>query len=168
MTDELYSGTMDSSILYSGLLALLPISELRGAIPYAVLNGIDLIPAAILGTGINALVPFLAYLFLSTIHKLLYKLDFYKNFFDRFVEKARIKVHSNVERYGYWGLLVFVAVPLPMTGAWTGTLGAWVLGMNKKKSVLAIVGGVLIAGLIITILVALLGAGAEIIFLKSF
>ncbi|MDD3981660.1 MAG: small multi-drug export protein [Spirochaetia bacterium] len=159
---------MDSSIIYSGLLALLPISELRGAIPYAVLNGIDLLPAALLATGINALVPFLAYLFLSTIHKLLYRLGFYKSFFDRFVEKARAKVHGKVERYGYWGLLIFVAIPLPVTGAWTGTLGAWVLGMDKKKAILAILGGVLVAGFFVSVLVALLGAGAKIIFLKSF
>lgn len=159
---------MDRSIIISGLLALLPISELRGAIPYAVLNGIDLIPAALLGTGINALVPFLAYLFLSTVHKLLYKLGFYRNFFDRFVEKARAKVHDKVERYGYWGLLIFVAIPLPVTGAWTGTLGAWVLGMDKRKASLAILGGVLAAGIIVSVLVALLGAGAQIIFLKSF
>jgi len=84
------------------------------------------------------------------------------------VEKARAKVHGKVERYGYLGLLIFVAIPLPVTGAWTGTLGAWVLGMSKKKACLAIVGGVLVAGLVVSILVALLGAGAEIIFLKSF
>ncbi len=159
---------MDNDIIYTALLALLPISELRGAIPYAVLNGIGLLPAALLGTGINVLVPFIAYLFLSTIHKLLYKVGFYRNFFDRFVEKARAKVHGKVERYGYWGLLVFVAIPFPVTGAWTGTLGAWVLGMDKKKASLAIVGGVLVAGIIVSVLVAALGAGAKIIFLKSF
>jgi|GEM_PF-4588097 len=49
---------MDSSVIYTAFLALLPISELRGAIPFAVLNGIDLVPAALLGTGINALVAF--------------------------------------------------------------------------------------------------------------
>ncbi|MDX9827225.1 MAG: small multi-drug export protein [Spirochaetia bacterium] len=159
---------MDRNIIYTGLLALLPISELRGAIPFAVVNGIDLIPAALLATGLNALVPFLAFLFLSTFHKLLYKLDFYRNFFDRFVENARVKVHGKVERYGYWGLLIFVAIPLPVTGAWTGALGAWVLGMDKKKASLAIVGGVLVAGVVVSLLVALLGAGAKIIFLKSF
>ena len=159
---------MENNIIYAALLAILPISELRGAIPYAVLKGIGLVPAALLGIGINALVPFIAYLFLSTVHKILYRVAFYRNFFDRFVEKARAKVHSKVERYGYWGLLVFVAIPLPVTGAWTGTLGAWVLGMDKKKASLAIVGGVVVAGVIVSVLVALLGAGAKIIFLKSF
>ena len=77
-------------------------------------------------------------------------------------------VHGKVELYGYWGLLIFVAIPLPVTGAWTGTLGAWVLGMDKKKAILAILGGVLVAGFFVSVLVALLGAGAKIIFLKSF
>ena len=156
-----------TTLLLSALLAILPISELRGAIPFAVLRGTNLIQAALLCTAINALVPLLAFLFLSTVHKLFYRWTAYKGFFDRFVEKTRLKVHPQVEKYGYWGLLIFVAIPLPVTGAWTGTLGAWVLGMNRKKAILAIVGGVIVAGIIVTILVALLGAGAKSIFFKT-
>ncbi len=156
-----------STLLVTALLAFLPISELRGAIPYAVARGVDLLTAALVGTALNALVPLIAYIFLSTVHKLLYRIAAYKNFFDRFVEKARKKVHEKVEKYGYWGLLVFVAIPLPVTGAWTGTLGAWILGMERKKSILAIVGGVVVAGVIVSIVVGLLGAGARSIFLKS-
>ncbi|MCX7026355.1 MAG: small multi-drug export protein [Spirochaetes bacterium] len=160
---------MDPTTLWmTALLALLPISELRGAIPYAVLRGMGILPAALLGTAINALVPFLAYLFLSTIHKLLYKATWYKKLFDRFVEKARIKVHAQVEKYGYWGLLAFVAIPLPMTGAWTGTLGAWVLGMEWKKASLAIVAGVIVAGIVVSLLVTLLGPAANTVFFKAF
>ncbi|MFA5853016.1 MAG: small multi-drug export protein [Spirochaetales bacterium] len=156
-----------TTIFLSVILALLPISELRGAIPFAVLRGMDILPAALIGTAVNALVPLLAFLFLATFHRFFYKFSWYKGFFDRFVEKARVKVHAQVEKYGYWGLLVFVAIPLPVTGAWTGTLGAWILGMDKKKASLAIVGGVIVAGVIVTILVALMGAGAKTIFFKS-
>jgi len=157
-----------TTLLISAGLAILPISELRGAIPYAVLRGMDILPAALFATAANAFVPILAFLFLSTFHKFLYTLAWYKKFFDRFVEKARIKVHASVEKYGYLGLLLFVAIPLPITGAWTGALGAWVLGMDKKKAGLAIVGGVVVAGIIVTLLVALLGAGANTIFFKAF
>jgi uncharacterized membrane protein len=155
------------TLLLTAILALLPISELRGAIPFAVVRGIDLIPAALIGTAINTLVPPLAFLFLSTLHRLFYRLVWYKSFFDRFVEKTRSKVHAKVEKYGYWGLLVFVAIPLPVTGAWTGALGAWVLGMDRKKASLAIAGGVVLAGVIVTLLVALMGAGAKSIFFKT-
>lgn len=159
---------MDKTLLYSALLAILPISELRGAIPYAVLNGKDLFSAALIGIGFNALVPSIVFLFLATFHPLFYKMRWYRDFFDRFVERARVKVHAKVEKYGYWGLLVFVAIPFPVTGAWTGTLGAWILGMDKKKASLAIIGGVIGAGLIVTLIVAVMGAGANTIFLKSF
>jgi uncharacterized membrane protein len=154
--------------LLTALLALVPISELRGAIPFAVIKGMGLLPAAILSTLVNAAVPLIAFVFLSTIHKLLYKWRLYHDFFDRFVEKARIKVHAQVEKYGYLGLLVFVAIPLPMTGAWTGALGAWVLGMDKRKATLAIAGGVVVAGIIVSLLVGLLGPGAKTIFFKIF
>lgn len=159
---------MNTSIIVTALLSFIPISELRGAIPYAVLNGMELFPAALLAIAANALVPVIAYVFLATVHRLFYKIAFYRSFFDRFVEKARVKVHPQVEKYGYWGLAVFVAIPLPVTGAWTGTLGAWILGMEKRKAIPAIIAGVVVAGIIVTILVAILGAGAKSIFLKSF
>lgn len=155
------------TILQTILLAILPISELRGAIPYAVIRGGSLLEAAIIGTAANALVPFLAYLFLMTVHRLLYRIRGYASFFDRRVEKARDKVRAKVDKYGYLGLLVFVAVPLPMTGAWTGTLGAWILGMDRKKAIPAILGGVVVAGLLVSLLVALLGAGARTVFFKA-
>jgi len=165
----LYSPAMEPTIpLLTALFALLPISELRGSIPFAVINGMGLLPAAVLSTLVNAAVPLIAFLFLSTIHKLLYRWSFYHDFFDRFVEKTRTKVHAKVEKYGYLGLLLFVAIPLPVTGAWTGALGAWVLGMDKRKATLAIAGGVLAAGLIVTLLVYLLGPTAKTIFFKIF
>jgi len=55
--------------------------------------------------------------------------------------------------------MIFVAIPLPLTGAWTGALGAWILGMDKKRATLAIIGGVAIAGIVVGTLVAILGAG---------
>jgi len=64
-----------------------------------------------------------------------------------------------VEKYGYWGLLLFVAIPLPATGA-------WILGLSHKKAFFAIAGGVILAGIIVSILVALWGVGAQTIFLR--
>jgi uncharacterized membrane protein len=86
--------------------------------------------------------------------------------FDRIVGRARRKVHRAVERWGYWGLTVFVCIPLPFTGAWTGVLGAWVLGMEWRRALLAVTAGVLIAGGIVT-LVAFFGIRAFSIFLKG-
>lgn len=155
-----------SPLVWSAFLSLTPISELRGGIPFAVASGIPLLPAALWCVAWNALAAPIAYLFLGTVHKLLYRWKRYADFFDRFVEKARGKVKKEVDKYGYWGILVFVGIPLPFTGAWTGTLGAWILGMDRKKATLAVFGGVLMAGIIVSIVVGL-GVGALSIFVKK-
>ncbi len=146
-------------------LSFLPISELRGAIPFAVARGVPLVQAALLAVACNALVGPGAFVFLETFHKLFYKWPVYARIFDRFVAKARGKVHEKVEKYGYLGIMVFVAIPLPITGAWTGTLGAWILGMGKRKTMLAVAAGVAIAGVIVSLVVGL-GVEALSLFIK--
>jgi len=147
---------MDPTTLWTTVaLSFLPISELRGAIPFAVARGVPLWQAALVATACNVLVAPVAFLFLETVHKLLYRWKFYAGVFDRFIARARGKVHEKVEKYGYLGILVFVAIPLPVTGAWTGTLGAWILGLGRRKTMLVVAGGVLVAGVIVTLVVGL-------------
>ncbi|MDY4609970.1 MAG: small multi-drug export protein [Sphaerochaetaceae bacterium] len=155
-----------TTIITTIVLAMLPISELRGAIPFAYLRGMDIWLAASLSIVFNALVAPVVYIFLSSLHKVFYKRwNLYQKIFDKTVVRARAKLQEKVNRYGYWGIMLFVAVPLPVTGAWTGTLGAWVLGLDKKKTMLAVCGGVLIAGIIVTTIV-MLGAGMNSLFVK--
>ena len=71
-----------------------------------------------------------------------------------------------MERWGWLGIALFVAVPLPITGAWTGTLGAWVLGFRRRRTLLAIVLGVGIAGAVVTAVV-MLGVEALHLFVKK-
>ena len=150
----------------------MPISELRGAIPFAIANGIPWYIAFPFAAALNALVAPACWIFLATFHKLFYGatpekgMRWYRNFFDRFVERARQKLSSSLEKWGWLGIAVFVAIPLPITGAWTGTLGAWVLGVSKKRTMLAVVLGVLTAGIIVTIVV-MLGIEALNIFVNS-
>ncbi len=73
------------------------------------------------------------------------------------LEDRTLKRTRTIEKYGVWGLLLFVAIPLPGTGAWTGSLLAALLHLDRKKSFLVITIGVFIAGLIITILSLLIG-----------
>ena len=157
---------INADLIRTIVLSILPVSELRGAIPYAVYKGFSIPIAAIISIAANICIPIIAFLFLESLHRLLYKIPQYKRFFDRVVNRARAKVHTKVEKYGYWGLLLFVAIPLPATGAWTGTLGAWILGLSHKKAFFAIAGGVILAGIIVSILVALWGVGAQTIFLR--
>ena len=153
------------TILVTLTLCLLPISELRGGLPFALSNGIPLPAAYLICVGANGLVAPLVYLFLSSLHKLLERWQPYRRFFEHIVERSRRKVHAKVEKYGYAGLILFVAIPLPITGAYTGTLGAWILGMDRRKTILAVFGGVIIAGIIVAT-VYTLGIKALYFFLK--
>ncbi len=148
------------------LLGIIPVSELRGAIPFAYFNGVPLWLSFILGILSNMTVPFIGFLFFETLHKILDKWSLYHRFFEKTVDRARKKVGEKVRKYGLLGLMLFVAVPLPITGAWTGTIGAWVLGLDRKKSILFIMLGVLIAGIVVTTVVYT-GAGIASIFTKK-
>jgi uncharacterized membrane protein len=145
----------------TALLSFMPISELRGAIPFAIANGIPWYWAYPFAAILNALVAPVCWIFLATVHKLLYGASadkgfrWYKNFFDHFVEKARNKLSEKLEKWGWLGIAIFVAIPLPITGAWTGTLGAWILGVSKKRTMAAVILGVVIAGAIVTAVVVL-------------
>jgi uncharacterized membrane protein len=150
----------------TAFLAFLPISELRGAIPYAIANGIPWYIAYPYAVILNALVAPVCWLYLSTLHKSFFRMGWYRNFFGRFVERARRKLQGGVERWGWLAVAVFVAIPLPFTGAWTGTLGAWVLGLRKGRCFLAVILGVICAGVIVTAVV-ILGSRTFRLFIKE-
>ncbi len=147
------------------LFGVIPISELRGAIPFAYFNDVPLWLSYIVGVLSNALVPFIAFLFLGTLHKVLDKWKPYHNLFEKTITRVRSKVSDKVSKYGLLGLMLFVAIPLPITGAWTGALGAWVMGLDRKKSILFILLGILIAGVVVSTVIYT-GAGIASLFTK--
>lgn len=155
-----------SDLLITGLLAIAPISELRGAIPFALAKGMPVLWAYLFCVGMNFLASVLVLIFLNTLHRLFYHISIYRKFFDAFIEKARRKVGANLDKYGTWGLAIFVAIPLPVTGAITGTFGAWVLGMRKRQIFPAILVGVAIAGIIVSV-IAYYGIEAFSLFTKQ-
>lgn len=141
-----------SDLLITALLSIAPISELRGAIPFALAKGMPVVWAYLFCVAMNFLASILVLIFLNTLHRLFYHISLYRRFFDSFIERARRKVGPNLDKYGTWGLTVFVAIPLPVTGAITGTLGAWVLGMKKRQILPAVLAGVAIAGIIVSVI----------------
>lgn len=159
-------------LLLTAVLSFMPISELRGAIPFAVAHNIPWYWAYLFAAGLNALVAPACWIFLGTVHKFLYGtapekgLQWYKNFFDKFVERARTKLAPSLEKWGWLGIALFVAIPLPITGAWTGTLGSWVLGVSRKRTMLAVILGVMVAGAIVSAVV-MLGVEALNVFINS-
>jgi uncharacterized membrane protein len=159
-------------LFWTAVLSFMPISELRGAIPFAITHNIPWYGAYLFAITINALVAPACWIFLATVHKLLYGtrpekgIGWYKNFFDRFVERARKKLSAGFEKWGWMGIAAFVALPLPLTGAWTGTLGAWVRGVSRRRTMLAVIIGVLTAGAVVTTVV-MLGIEALNIFING-
>ena len=132
-------------------ISIIPIIELRGAIPVAFAIGISWQTAMICSIIGNLLpIPFIL-LFLDYVFKFMKEHNIFKNLVLKMEEKAQ-KGSKKVEKYKFLGLLIFVAIPLPGTGGWTGALIASVMKMNKKHAFLSISGGVIIAGIIVTLL----------------
>ena len=136
------------------LCSMLPIIELRGAIPMAFAMGLPWWQAYLISVVGNLLpVPFILLLINIVIKWMASsKVKFFNkiaNFLLNRVEKKR----ERIEKYSFWGLCFFVAVPLPVTGAWTGSLVAAVIGMKPWKAFLSALLGVLIAGAVVTLIV---------------
>jgi len=145
---------MNLSLLYIILLSISPISELRGGIPYALSQGYSIKSAFFICVLSNILIVLFILFFLNYLHIFFMKFKFYRKtfgFFHKRAEKKSKEVDKNMKNLGYLALCLFVAIPFPITGAWTGTLISWVLGLNKIKSFFAIALGVIIAGIIVSL-----------------
>ncbi len=136
--------------LYVFLISMLPIIELRGAIPVAAVLGLDPIVSYIIAIIGNILpVPFIL-LFITPFCTMLKKTRLF-SWFPEWLEKKVEKNEEKVTRYKNLGLFLFVAIPLPGTGAWTGALVASFIGYKFRDAFLAISGGVLSAGIIMSV-----------------
>lgn len=144
------------------LIAASPIAELRAAIPLAILTfdfpWYHALLLAIIGNLLP--VPFIL-LFMDTATRLLGKIAFFRRILDWLFERTRRRGRI-IERYKRIGLVLFVAIPLPVTGAWTGSLAAVLFGVSFKHAFLSILAGVIIAGIIVTCLTLLGWVGAVI------
>ncbi len=137
--------------LIAFIVSLLPVLELRGGLIAANLLDVKLIPAFIICFIGNMLpIPFI----LLFIEKIFDWLRDKKGLGKvvRFCEKKADKHKDKIEKYGLWGLLILVAIPLPGTGAWTGALVAALMKLEKKKSLPVIAAGVVIAGIIVALI----------------
>ena len=134
------------------MLSALPVSELRGGIPVALAAGVDPALAFAVCVVANLLVIPVVFLFLDHLHDHFLHLPGYRTSFDYFLERTRARVGPRLGRWGYLGLTLFVAAPLPVTGAYTGTLAAWFFGLSRVKAAVALGLGVLAAGTVVLIL----------------
>ena len=144
-------------LLQTFLISMVPVIELRGAIPYGVARGLEFwqaIPVAIVGNLVP--VPFII-IFIKKIFAWLRKISAWLDRLVTRLENRALSKTDTVKKYAFWGLFLFVAIPLPGTGAWTGALIAAMLEMKVKDAFPAIAFGVVTAGAIITFLTYVVG-----------
>lgn len=134
-------------------IAMLPVSELRGAIPIAIgiygINPFDAFILAVIGNMIPV-VPLL--LFLEPVSNFLRRWNIWNRFFTWLFTRTHRNHSKEFEKYGTLALAIFVAIPLPATGAWSGCAAAFVFGIKFRNALLAIASGVTVAGIIVTLI----------------
>ena len=154
MADKLLALLAGSSAeLITAVLAMLPVSELRGAIPYAVgVAGMSWQKAYVIAVIANFIPVLPIFYLIGPISDYLRKVPLFDRFFTWLFARARRK-GKLIERFEILGLVLFVAIPLPVTGAWTGTIAAFVFGVKKRVALPSIFLGICIAGVVVTLAV---------------
>lgn len=142
--------TRVGEMVFTGLVSMVPVIELRGGIPFGVALGLpqwEAYFAAVIGNMIP--LPFIVVYIRRILQWMRRRMPWFKRLVDWVERKAHLK-SDKVTRYEYLGLMIFVAIPLPGTGGWTGALVAAFLNMSLRKALPPIFLGVLIAGFLVT------------------
>jgi len=144
---------MLNQILYLIFITFLPFLELRASIPY----GINVLKMPwptvfIICIIANIILGILIYFMLEKFVKFFLRYKIFSNPYNKVVIKTQKKIQKAVDKYGEWGVALFIGVPLPGSGVYSGALGAYVIGLDFKKFIIADIIGVLIAGIIVTII----------------
>ena len=149
------------------LLTLAPFLELRASIPYGIFQtDLNLFWVVIIATLTNiALAPIL-YLFLNYVVHLFLKVKKIDKIWKKVIGRTQRKIHPYVEKYGIIGLALFIGIPLPGSGVYSGAIGAYILGYEFKEFFTAAVIGVIIAAMGVT-LISIFGQGAWLWFIRQ-
>ena len=156
---------MITKILILILITFIPALELRASIPLGILSGgVNIFNFTLQGFGMNWGIVFLicvmsnillgifVYIIISKFIQYFLKFKLFNKFYHYKVEKIQRKIKPSVDRYGLLGLALFIGLPIPGSGSYTGALAAHVLGMDYKKFIVANTIGVTIAGILVTII----------------
>ncbi|MBI5416929.1 small multi-drug export protein [Candidatus Poribacteria bacterium] len=132
------------------LIAALPIAEVRGSIPYGLFNNIPLTTTLVLSIIGNFIPVIPCLLLLESVSNYLRKYAIWDKFFTWLF--ARTRKHSDaIEKYEALGLAIFVGIPLPLTGAWSGCVAAFIFGIRFWRAMPAILAGIIMASVIVTL-----------------
>jgi len=140
---------MFQDVLFTFLISLSPFGEARAGIPYGELNGLPILWVFIIGLTANLLVFPLFYKGIELSNKHLWKNPLYRKSAIYLSARARTKTKTVIKKYGAWGLMIFVMIPLPITGAYIGTIAAYIFGISYQKSLIAISSGIIISSIMV-------------------
>ncbi len=147
-------------------VTMLPFLELRASIPLGILSGSVKLPLGLYASGFgmpwpivflvcvisNIILGVLIYVFFKKIINFFTRFRWFRGFYNFFFTRTQKKAHYYVDKYGEIGMAIFIGMPLPGSGVYSGALGAHILGFGFKRFFIAMVIGVLIAGVIVTLL----------------
>ena len=142
---------MFQDILFTFLISFSPFGEARAGIPYGEIVGLPILLVFIIGLTANLLVFPIFYRAIEFSNKHFFKNKYYKKSAIYLSSRARTKTKTIIKKYGAWGLMVFVMIPLPVTGAYIGTIAAYIFGISYKKSLIAISSGITISSTMVAL-----------------
>jgi len=158
---------MFREILELILITFLPFLELRASIPYGILKLDMFWPTVFIICVItNILLGILIYFLLDRVVHYFLRIRWIRRIYKRIVERTQHRIEKYVDKYGEIGVALFIGVPLPGSGVYSGALGAYIIGLDFKKFIIACIVGVILAGVAVT-LITLFGSGAWHFFIKS-
>jgi len=148
-------------------VTFLPFLELRASIPYGILklqmNWVDVFIICVIT---NIILGIIIYFLLDKLVHVVIRIKPIGKLYHKTVERTQKKIQKYVEKYGEIGVAIFIGIPLPGSGVYTGALGSYLLGLGYKKFIIACIVGVIIAGTAVT-LITLFGTGAWNLFIKT-
>ncbi|MFT4902788.1 MAG: putative membrane protein [Thalassomonas sp.] len=142
---------MFQDILFTFLISFSPFGEARAGIPYGELVGLPILWVFVIGLTANLFVFPVFYKVIELANKHLWKNPLYKRTAIYLSSRARTKTKTIIKKYGVWGLMVFVMIPLPVTGAYIGTIAAYIFGISYRKSLIAISSGITISSTLVAL-----------------
>jgi len=147
-------------------ITFLPFLELRASIPYGILKAnLPWVQVFVICVITNIILGAILYLLIDKIIKIATKIKAIDDIYQKYIEKMQKNINKYVDKYGELAVAVFIGIPLPGSGVYSGAIAAYLLGLKYKKFMIANIIGVLIAGTIVTI-VSLTGAGIFNLFVK--
>ena len=155
-----------TEILKMVAITFIPTLELRASIPYGIFGTDYSWLIVFLVTVIaNIIIGIVIYIFLEWIIKMMCFFKPIEILWNRYIERTQHKIQKGVEKYGEWAVAVFIGIPLPGSGVYTGAVAAFLIGLNFRKFLVANIIGVIIAGILVTI-ICLSGSELFHIFIK--